>query len=222
MHTILLVEDDLEIREELQILLQNRGYEVKSIPDFQEVEKQILTIAPDLILLDINLPNKNGYEICRKVRMQSKVPIIFVTSRNSSLDELNGLMLGADDYVEKPYDIPILLARIQGVLNRVYQGKKDEVNLSYQNITLNLLESTVSANGKTVELTKNELKILSYLFQHPKQIVSRAEIIDYLWDNQMYIDDNTLSVNMTRIREKLAQIEIENLIETRRGQGYKI
>lgn len=222
MHTILLVEDDLEIREELQILLQNRGYEVKSISDFQEVEKQILTIAPDLILLDINLPNKNGYEICRKVRMQSKVPIIFVTSRNSSLDELNGLMLGADDYVEKPYDIPILLARIQGVLNRVYQGKKDEVNLSYQNITLNLLESTVSANGKTVELTKNELKILSYLFQHPKQIVSRAEIIDYLWDNQMYIDDNTLSVNMTRIREKLAQIEIENLIETRRGQGYKI
>lgn len=222
MHTILLVEDDLEIREELQILLQNRGYEVKSISDFQEVEKQILTIAPDLILLDINLPNKNGYEICRKVRMQSKVPIIFVTSRNSSLDELNGLMLGADDYVEKPYDIPILLARIQGVLNRVYQGKKDEVNLSYQNITLNLLESTVSTNGKTVELTKNELKILSYLFQHPKQIVSRAEIIDYLWDNQMYIDDNTLSVNMTRIREKLAQIEIENLIETRRGQGYKI
>lgn len=222
MHTILLVEDDLEIREELQILLQNRGYEVKSISDFQEVEKRILTIAPDLILLDINLPNKNGYEICRKVRMQSKVPIIFVTSRNSSLDELNGLMLGADDYVEKPYDIPILLARIQGVLNRVYQGKKDEVNLSYQNITLNLLESTVSANGKTVELTKNELKILSYLFQHPKQIVSRAEIIDYLWDNQMYIDDNTLSVNMTRIREKLAQIEIENLIETRRGQGYKI
>ncbi len=222
MHTILLVEDDLEIREELQILLQNRGYAVKSISDFQEVEKQILTIAPDLILLDINLPNKNGYEICRKVRMQSKVPIIFVTSRNSSLDELNGLMLGADDYVEKPYDIPILLARIQGVLNRVYQGKKDEVNLSYQNITLNLLESTVSANGKTVELTKNELKILSYLFQHPKQIVSRAEIIDYLWDNQMYIDDNTLSVNMTRIREKLAQIEIENLIETRRGQGYKI
>lgn len=222
MHTILLVEDDLEIREELQILLQNRGYVVKSISDFQEVEKRILTIAPDLILLDINLPNKNGYEICRKVRMQSKVPIIFVTSRNSSLDELNGLMLGADDYVEKPYDIPILLARIQGVLNRVYQGKKDEVNLSYQNITLNLLESTVSANGKTVELTKNELKILSYLFQHPKQIVSRAEIIDYLWDNQMYIDDNTLSVNMTRIREKLAQIEIENLIETRRGQGYKI
>lgn len=222
MHTILLVEDDLEIREELQILLQNRGYAVKSISDFQEVEKQILTIAPDLILLDINLPNKNGYEICRKVRMQSKVPIIFVTSRNSSLDELNGLMLGADDYVEKPYDIPILLARIQGVLNRVYQGKKDEVNLSYQNITLNLLESTVSTNGKTVELTKNELKILSYLFQHPKQIVSRAEIIDYLWDNQMYIDDNTLSVNMTRIREKLAQIEIENLIETRRGQGYKI
>ena len=222
MHTILLAEDDLEIREELQILLQNRGYAVKSISDFQEVEKQILTIAPDLILLDINLPNKNGYEICRKVRMQSKVPIIFVTSRNSSLDELNGLMLGADDYVEKPYDIPILLARIQGVLNRVYQGKKDEVNLSYQNITLNLLESTVSANGKTVELTKNELKILSYLFQHPKQIVSRAEIIDYLWDNQMYIDDNTLSVNMTRIREKLAQIEIENLIETRRGQGYKI
>lgn len=222
MHTILLVEDDLEIREELQILLQNRGYAVKSISDFQEVEKRILTIAPDLILLDINLPNKNGYEICRKVRMQSKVPIIFVTSRNSSLDELNGLMLGADDYVEKPYDIPILLARIQGVLNRVYQGKKDEVNLSYQNITLNLLESTVSANGKTVELTKNELKILSYLFQHPKQIVSRAEIIDYLWDNQMYIDDNTLSVNMTRIREKLAQIEIENLIETRRGQGYKI
>ena len=222
MYKIMIVEDDIEIREELKILLQNNGYEVKVTTNFENVEKQILEEQCHLILLDINLPNKNGYEICSKIRTKSKLPIIFVTSRNSSMDELNGIMLGGDDYIEKPYNVPVLLARIQNLLNRVYPKEQKSSKLDYKGITLDILKSQIKYNDKEIELTKTEIKTLYYLLKNTDRIIARTEIIDYLWDNEVYADDNSLSVVITRLREKLKKIGVEHLIETKRGQGYKL
>lgn len=222
MFKIIIVEDDKEIREELKILLQNRAYEVKIISEFENIEDKILKENAHLVLLDINLPNKNGYEICSKLRAKSKIPIIFVTSRNNSMDELKGIMLGGDDYIEKPYNVPILLARIQNLLNRTYSSEKKNSEIEYKGITLDTLKSTIKNQEKEIELTKTEIKTLHYLFTNKEKIIARADIINYLWDNEVYADDNSLSVIITRLREKLKEIGIENLIETKRGQGYKI
>ena len=163
MYNITIIEDDPEVREELKILLQNSGYKINLITDFDNVEKQVLESETHLVLLDVNLPNKNGYEICSKIRAKSNIPIIFVTSRNNSMDELNGIMLGGDDYIEKPYNVPILLARIQNLLNRTYSNKKEESNIiEYKDIKLDIFKSQVMFNGKEIELTKTELKTLYY------------------------------------------------------------
>lgn len=221
-YKILIIEDEQEIREELEILLKNAGYEVEKITKFEDVANQVIEIKPHLILLDVNLPGKNGYEICTKIRAEIETPIIFVTSKNSALDELNGLTVGGDDYIEKPYNIPVLLTRISKILKRAYPEQKEQNEIEYNGIKLEILSGLVKYQDKEIELTRNEFKILYYLFQNAGKIVQRLDIVEYMWDNQMYIDDNTLSVNITRIREKLAEIGIENLIETKRGQGYKI
>lgn len=222
MFKIIIVEDDKEIREELKILLENSGHKVKLIEDFNNVADKILQENAHLVLLDINLPNKSGYEICSKVRAVSKIPIIFVTSRNNSMDELKGIMLGGDDYIEKPYNVPILLARIQNILNRTYQNEQKESKIEYKGIILDILKSTIKYQDKEIELTKTEVKTLYYLLQNKDVIVPRADIINYLWDNEVYADDNSLSVIITRIREKLKELGMENFIETKRGQGYKL
>ena len=223
MYKILIIEDDIEIREELKILLQNSGYEVETITDFKNIEKQVFEIDSHLILLDINLPEKSGYEICSKIRAKSKIPIIFVTSRNSSMDELKGIMIGGDDYIEKPYNVPILLARIQNLLNRTYsENNQKESKIEFKGITLDILKSQIQYKEKTIELTKTEVKTIYYLFKNRDRIIPRTEIIDYLWDNEVYADDNSLSVIITRVREKLKEIGVNNLIETKRGQGYKL
>lgn len=221
MFKIIVVEDDQQIREELKILLQNTGYEVEAICDFENVTQTVLEEKPHLVLLDVNLPKQTGYEICSKIRAKSNVPIVFVTSKNSAMDELNGMMLGGDDYIEKPYNVPILLARIQNLLKRAYP-KEEKTKIEYRKVTLDVLKSVISHEEKTVELTKTEFKTLYYLFCHPEKIVTREEIIDYLWDNGVYADDNSLSVIVTRLREKLKEIGVENFIETKRGQGYQI
>ena len=222
MFKIIIVEDDKEIREELKILLENSGHQVKLVTDFENVPQKIIDEQAHLVLLDINLPNKSGYEICSKIRTKSNIPIIFVTSRNNSMDELKGIMLGGDDYIEKPYNVPILLARIQNLLNRTYQKENKESIIEYKGIVLDILKSTIKYQEKEIELTKTELKTLYFLLQHKDIIVPRADIINYLWDNEVYADDNSLSVIITRIREKLKEIGVENLIETKRGQGYKL
>lgn len=222
MFKIIIVEDDKEIREELKILLENSGHQVKLVTDFENVPQKIIDEQAHLVLLDINLPNKSGYEICSKIRTKSNIPIIFVTSRNNSMDELKGIMLGGDDYIEKPYNVPILLARIQNLLNRTYQKENKESIIEYKGIVLDILKSTIKYQEKEIELTKTELKTLYFLLQHKDIIVPRADIINYLWDNEVYADDNSLSVIITRIREKIKELEIDNFIETKRGQGYKL
>ena len=221
MHKILLVEDDKLIRDEMETLLVNAGFSVRSVEDFDNTLEHIREEMPDLLLLDINLPGQNGYSLCARVRRFSEVPILFVTGRNTAMDELQALTLGGDDYIAKPYNIPILLARIDRLLKRG-KGTAQPECLEYNGIILNPVAGTLAANEQERELTRTELKIMYYLFQHAGQIVPRLELVEYLWDNEIHIDDNTLSVNVMRIRDKLRGMGIGELIQTRRGMGYKI
>lgn len=224
MYHILIIEDDTDIRSELKLMLENALYQADSIEDFSHIPAQIDKLSPDLILLDIQLPGLDGLSLCRETRRTKNTPVIFVTSRSSSMDELNGIMMGGDDYITKPYVAPVLLARIAAVLKRSGSQNKasDSCILTCRGCELNLLNSTLTCKGKTAELTRNELRICWNLFSRCGEIVPREDIIDDLWDNQIFIDDNTLSVNITRIRSKLRKIGVDHLIETRRGQGYCI
>ena len=219
MYKIMIVEDDIEIREELKILLQNNGYEVKVTTNFENVEKQILEEQCHLILLDINLPNTDGEYICKEIRKQSNMPIIIVTSRDNELDELLSINNGADHYITKPFNIHILLAKIGSLLRRT---NMQEVNdkIDAKDFILNTSNNTIEKDGKIIELTKNEYKILKYLVQNRGKIVSREDIMECLWESESFIDDNTLTVNITRLRNKLEELELKELLETKRGRGY--
>ena len=220
MSKIFIVEDENIIRDELSIFLARYGYEVEAPENFENIIEEIKKSNSDLILLDINLPIFDGYYICREVRKFSETPIIVVTSRDSDVDELMSMNLGADDFVTKPYNTQILLARIEAILKRVNRSSTPRDILEYKDMKVNLSNGTVIYDDKTIEITKNELKILSYLIKNKGKIVSREKLMNYLWDCEMFIDDNTLSVNVTRIRKKLEEIGLKNIIETRRGLGY--
>lgn len=217
---ILIIEDEELIRNELGTLLSNAGYSVDYVIDFNHPLNCIKSISPDLILLDVNLPEQDGFSLCTSIRSFSQTPILFITGRNTSMDELQALTLGGDDYIVKPYNIPILLARISLLLKR---GMAEQIDtLEYRGVQLNPIAGTLRAKGKEVELTKTELKIMYYLFKHSGEIIPRLDLVEYLWDNEIHIDDNTLSVNIMRIREKLRDLGLDNLIQTKRGMGYKI
>lgn len=220
MEKIIIVEDDKIIREELQSFLSKYGYEVVAPSEFENIVEFILNENANLVLLDINLPLFDGYYICREVRKKSEVPIIVVTSRDSDMDELMSINLGADDFVTKPYNTQILLARIGALLKRSGSNTVSTNILTYKDFQLNLSNATVLYNGKEIDLTKNEVKILSYLINHKGEIVSRELLMEYLWTSEFFVDDSTLTVNITRLRKKLEEIGIENVIETRRGLGY--
>ena len=220
MEKIIIVEDDKIIREELQSFLGRYGYEVVVPRELENIVEFILKENSDLVLLDINLPIYDGYYICREIRKKSEVPIIIVTSRDSDMDELMSMNLGADDFVTKPYNTQILLARIAALLKRSNNKTTSNNILNYKNLQLNLSNAKITCNNKDAELTKNEVKILSYLMNHQGQIVSRDLLMEYLWSTDYFVDDSTLTVNITRLRKKLEEIGIENVIETRRGLGY--
>ncbi|MDE7244019.1 MAG: response regulator transcription factor [Oscillospiraceae bacterium] len=220
MQTIMIVEDDPVIREELSFLLENENYQVLPVSNFEAVPEQVRSACPDLVLLDLGLPERDGLSLCVSIRKIA--PIIVVTSRTSALDELRALNLGSDDYVTKPYNIPVLLARIRAVLRRNGSESAAPDILKAAGLQLNLTKGLVSAAGQTAELTRNELKILSHLMSHAGEIVSRADLIEALWDSQIYIDDNTLSVNVTRLRSKLERLGMPDIIKTRRGMGYQL
>ena len=200
---ILIVEDDFTIQTQLKTLLSGNGYEVAAVTDFSKAIEQVKSFLPHLVLLDIKLPGNNGFDICSQIRTFSDMPIIFVTSSNTDMDELNSIMLGGDAFITKPYNTAILLAKIAALLRRAYHlGQAD--------------------NGEQAELTKNELKILYYLFKNAGKICTRNDIVDFLWDSQLYIDDNALSVNLTRIRGKLEAIGLTDFIKTKHRQGYTL
>lgn len=220
-YKILIIEDDPIIQTELQVLLNGNGYEASAVTDFTSVMQAVKNTHPHLILLDIKLPQESGYSICSQIRSFSNVPIIFVTSCNTDMDELNSILLGGDAFITKPYNTSILLAKISSLIKRAYPIEQIE-RLNWQRAILHLESSTIEYDGNQAELTKNELKILYYLFKHAGKICSRNDIVDYLWDNQLYVDDNALSVNINRIREKLAGIGLTDFIKTKHRQGYTI
>ncbi|OOM25181.1 two component transcriptional regulator [Clostridium beijerinckii] len=220
MRKIIIIEDDEVIREELQSFLQRYGYEVKAPLDMDNIINYIESENAELILLDINLPMYDGYYICREIRKTSEVPIIIVTSRDSEVDELMSMNLGADDFITKPYNTEILLARITNILKRTYGNIKTSSILSYRDFNLNLSNATIIYKDNSLELTKNEVKILSFLINNKGNIVKRDSLMEYLWKADFFVDDSTLNVNINRLRKKLEEIGIENPIETRRGMGY--
>ncbi len=222
MQKIMVIEDDTAIQEELALLLENEGYMPLVVTNFTDIPGQAVLERPDLILLDIGLPGRDGFSLCAALRKAVSAPVIFVTSRDASTDEVRALSLGGDDYITKPYSVPVLLARIKAVLRRSSGEPEPADILEAGGLRLSLTKGVVSANGKTAELTRNEIQILACLIARMGQIVSRADLIDALWDNQIYIDDNTLSVNMTRLRGKLAEIGLPDAIKTRRGMGYQL
>ncbi len=220
MQKIVIVEDDKKIRKELETFLNKNGFLAKGLEKFNNTIQDILAENADLVLLDINLPYLDGEFVCKEIRKVSNVPIIMVTSRDNEIDELMSLYGGADQYVTKPYNIQILLAKITGLLKRNQNSGKSPEKIDCNGFVLNIAERVIEKDNKKIELTKNEYSILYYLSMHQGQVVSRDEIMDYLWESEEFIDDNTLNVNMKRLRTKLEELGLENKIETRRGQGY--
>ncbi len=220
-YKILIIEDDLTIQSELRTLLCGNGYDVFVVTDFSRTIQQVEEISPHLILLDIKLPQENGFSLCSQIRSFSDLPIIFVTSCNTDMDKLNSIMLGGDAFITKPYNTAILLAKIASLLKRAYPMSERET-LIYYDVVLHLDSSKIEYAGRQADLTKNEVKILYYLFKRAGAICSRADIVEYLWDNQLYVDDNALSVNINRIRNKLSAIGLNEFIKTKHRQGYMI
>lgn len=217
MEKILIVEDDISIQKELKELLETAGYEVDLVTDFSNTLEKIETTAVDLILLDINIPNRNGQYILKELRKKMNIPVIMVTSKNQETDEVLSMSYGADDFITKPYNPTILLLRINNLLKRT---KTRIEHYQYQNLTVHP-EKGIISNTKTEQLlTKNEMLIFSYLLSHQGQIVTRDELMTELWNNSEYINDNALTVNISRLRAKLKEIGHQDAIETRKGQGY--
>ncbi len=220
---ILIIEDEAVIRRELQILLENAMYEAAAPADFGDVPGQVRAFAPDLILLDVNLPGCSGFDLCTQIRAETNVPVIFLTSRTDSMDEVNGILKGGDDYITKPYQAPVLLARIGAVLKRANGGRiKETTQFFHKGVKLDIAGCTLAYGQEQRDLTKAEMKILYQLFRHPGEYISQMDLIEYLWENKIFIDDNTLSVHMTRIREKVKAIGVSELIVTKRGIGYRV
>ena len=216
---IFIIEDDEKIRNELCTFLNKYGYEAIYSLDFEHVIDEVLREKYHLILLDINLPFFDGYHICREIRKKSSVPIIVVTSRDSEVDELMSMNLGADDFITKPYNTQILLARISSLLRRTYNNQESEI-LEYNNLQLDLSKSEVKYKDNKIELSKNESKILYVLIKNKEKIVSRNDIIEALWESDEFVDDNTLTVNINRLRKKLEEIGAIDFLKTKRGLGY--
>lgn len=220
MQKILIIEDDEKLRNELETFLNKNGFVATSLNKFDNAVEDILNEKADLLLLDINLPYTDGEFICKEIRKISNVPIIMVTSRDSEMDELLSLNYGADQYVTKPYNIQILLAKIVGLLKRNQNAGNNPDKIDCGEFVLNTAGRIIEKEDNKVELTKNEYKILEYLVLHRQQVISRDEIMDYLWESEEFVDDNTLNVNIKRLRTKLEELGLIDQIETRRGQGY--
>ncbi len=216
---IFIVEDEDKIREELITLLSRYGYDTTYSKDFKNIVEDILKANSSLVLLDINLPYYDGYFICREIRKTSNVPVIVVTSRDNEIDELMSMNLGADDFVTKPYNTQILLARISSLLRRSYSKSESEI-YQFKNLKYNLSTSEAEYEGSIIELTKNESKILYTLIKNKEKIVSRDDIMKSLWQSNEFVDDNTLTVNINRLRKKLEEIGAKGYLQTKRGQGY--
>lgn len=219
MKKILIIEDEKVIRDELKTLLENSFYEVSILESFDNTLEDIKRIKADLILLDINLPNINGEILLKEIRKESMTPVIMLTSRVDAVDEVLSISYGADDYITKPYNPTILLLRIQNIFKRMENTRDD---MFYDDIIVNPKKGILKQNERTLELTKNEMIIFTHLLNNRGKIVTRDELMTDLWNNNEFINDNALTVNISRLRSKLQNFGLEDKIETRKGQGYKL
>lgn len=220
MHKILIVEDDRAIAGVLQRTLQRYGYEAVCAADFAHVDAQFDAEAPQLVLLDIGLPFFDGYHWCRLIRQKSSVPILFLSSAADNMNQVMALSLGADDFIAKPFDLSLAVAKIEALLRRAYAFSAGGATLACGGVVLDLAGACVQCGDKRETLTKNETRILELLFQRKGHIVSRDELMRALWDSEAFVDDNTLTVNVTRLRKKLASLGLPELIRTQKGVGY--
>lgn len=219
MKKIAIIEDDPLIRGQLADFLVNNGYECNCVTDYTDCAEQILAAGADMVLLDLTLPGADGTAVLKKVRQNSEVPVIIVTSKNTEMDEVICMSYGADDFIVKPYNPAILLLHIEAIFKRL-EPSSDQTILTCDCLRLDKERGTLHIGEEEVDLTKNEMKILVYLMKHQGKIVAREELISYLWDTEEFVDDNTLTVNVNRVRTKLKEYGVEDLIRTKRGIGY--
>lgn len=221
---VYIVEDDAVIIESMSLNLSRWGLEVFKVVDFEKVLEEFIATEPHFVILDVTLPKFDGFYWCRKIRDISKVPIIFISSRDSQMDQIMGMNMGADYYIEKPVDMDVLMARVNALLRRVYSYSEIEkpVVLEQDGLVLQVDTNVVSYQDAKQDLTKNEFLILYTLMQQRQKIVSRDEIMRVLWEDESFVDDNTLTVNIVRLRKKLLEIGIKDRIQTKKGQGYMI
>jgi len=222
MYKIFIVEDDLTIAQSISNHLNKWNYQTKYAEDFQNITAPVNEYAPDLILMDINLPFYNGFHWCSEIRKFSSVPIIFISSISDNMNIVMAMNMGGDDYIEKPFDINVLTAKIQAMLRRTYALPQQNNTLCYRNLELNLNNTNLICNGETITLSKNEYMILQLLMEKHGIIVSREELMERLWGNEEFIDDNTLTVNVTRVRRKLEEAGCVDYLKTKKGIGYII
>ena len=217
----MIVEDDKIISNELKKLLDNNGYEISTLKDYKNALEEIINEKPDLILLDINIPFINGEVLLQSLRKESNIPVIMVTSINSEIDEALSISYGADDYITKPYNPNILLLRIGAVLKRTKTNYGSiQTELTYKDLKFDIQKGIIKKDNNEIELTKNEMIIFSYLLNHQNKIVTRDELMTALWDNSEYVNENALTVNISRLRNKLKEIGYPDVIDTRKGMGY--
>ena len=220
MYKILIVEDDYTIAELLKKRLSGWGFDAEYVTDFQAVAVQVAEYAPHLVLMDVTLPFFNGYHWCAEIRKRSEVPIIFISSAGDNMNIVMAVNMGGDDFIAKPFDLNVVVAKIQALLRRTYSFQNQVSTLEYQDVILNLGDASISYRDEKMDLTKNEFKILQLLFENRGKAVSRDAIMRHLWDNDSFIDDNTLTVNVTRLRRKLSELGLNNFIRTKKGLGY--
>lgn len=222
MYKILIVEDDETIAGGLKTHLERWDYQVECTTDFKDVAGQFLKFEPQLVLLDIVLPFFNGFHWCQEIRKVSKVPIIFLSSANDNMNIVMAMNMGGDEFIEKPFDLNVVTAKVQAVLRRTYEFRGMAELMEWSGAILNLADASLSYREQKLELTKNELKIFQILLEHTGAIVSREAIMTRLWDSDEFIDDNTLTVNVARLRKKLEQIGLKDKIKTKKGIGYMV
>lgn len=222
MYKILIVEDDLVIAREISIQIQNWGYETKVIEDFTQVMAEFVSFSPQLVLMDISLPFFNGYYWCKEIRKVSKVPIVFLSSAADNMNIVMAINMGADDFIAKPFDPNVLTAKIQAMLRRSYDFSGQMNLIEHRGAILNTSDATLMYQGERIELTKNDYRILQILMENKGNVVSRDMLITRLWETDSYVDENTLTVNMARLRKKLEQAGLKNFITTKKGIGYLV
>lgn len=222
MYKIMIIEDDFTIAERVGEHLRKWGYEVACATEFKNITEQIISFDPHLVLLDVMLPSYNGFYWCNELRKISKVPVAFISSAADNMNIVMAMNMGGDDFITKPFDLNVLSAKVGALIRRTYsfQGKMNV--LEHRGVILNLNDTTLTYNHQKVELTKNEYKILQLLMENVGRVVSRDDIMQCLWESDSFIDDNTLTVNLTRLRKKLATVGLENFIATKKGLGYLV